>query len=134
MNKGFEETISIHAAEISDNAKSLNAISEKLSTVSTKIDSIGKGRGKGEASKPGSPPKVSAEHLKQKIGRLLKKKDFENAFCTALNASNLDVVKWTCGQVGAPQSFSGSHPLPITQTLIICLIHQLGTDFSSPDV
>ncbi|TDH68318.1 hypothetical protein CCR75_004504 [Bremia lactucae] len=57
----------------------------------------------------------------------LSRNDWEEAFKFALGAQNVNLVMFACRQCD-PRVVLGCHPPKLSQTLILCLVQQLGAD------
>ncbi len=76
------------------------------------------------------PPHVDkVELLKGKIRELLAAKDYSKAFTTALTASNADLAVWACKFSDLSIVLESETP-KLTQPIMLCLMQQLGCDFS----
>ena len=88
-------------------------------------DQVMKNVGRGSINtKPPEMPSDQKEHLQD----LLNKKKFDEALMKALGAQDLDLVTWLCKRVD-PGIMHDSELL--SQTVLICLLQQLGTNLES---
>jgi hypothetical protein len=74
-------------------------------------------------------PTPTIENLKRKIGIFLAADDFEKAFTTAVSASNPDIAVWSCKNVDLSIVLESETP-KLSQAIMLCLMQQLGADFS----
>ena len=112
VNKSIEA--SVKGLEAS--AKSLDAA---VRTLSSKQSS---GAAEKKQRKPREDPKIQ-------IKADLDQKRYEEAFSKALMTQNVEVVLWLCQQIGEDEFFY-SEPFPLSQSVLLALLQQLGSDLN----
>ena len=64
---------------------------------------------------------------KVEIVQHLSEKNYEDAFCKALVAQNIELVIWLCQQLNEEEFFY-QEPFPVSQTVLLALLQQLGSE------
>ena len=57
--------------------------------------------------------------------------NFQDAFMTALGASNIGVTEFCCENVELEEVFHGEEGCVVTQTVLVCLMQQLGSSIAA---
>ncbi|KAL7103295.1 hypothetical protein ACP275_08G170900 [Erythranthe tilingii] len=63
----------------------------------------------------------------KELSRLITERKYEEAFTTALQRSDVNIVSWLCTQVDLPGILS-MNPLPVSQGVLLSLLQQLACD------
>eukprot|EP01097_Dermamoeba_algensis_P000421 TRINITY_DN1146_c0_g2_i1.p1 TRINITY_DN1146_c0_g2~~TRINITY_DN1146_c0_g2_i1.p1 ORF type:complete len:206 (-),score=54.22 TRINITY_DN1146_c0_g2_i1:189-806(-) len=84
---------------------------------------------KAASRNPANEIEVKSNDPKSEVSRLLVNEKYEQAFDTALSASNLDLVTWLCSQVNPGVVFSSTPPV-LSQAVLLSLMQQLGVDLT----
>lgn len=118
--KGMDASVRSLDASVSKgleaSAKSLDAA---VRTLSSKQSS---GAAEKKQRKPREDPKIQ-------IKADLDQKRYEEAFSKALMTQNVEVVLWLCQQIGEDEFFY-SEPFPLSQSVLLALLQQLGSDLN----
>ena len=83
-------------------------------------------------AKSGSQPSQPIEQkqdVKVEIGRDVQVQKFDDAFCKALITQNVEVVIWLCQQI-KEEDFFYLDPFPLSQSVLLALLQQLGSDLN----
>ena len=122
----------------SDTTKALEQMSKRMDAMAKTMEVLIQGVAKMTTTSitPTSQKVTSApspvdkvESLKTKISELLAAQDYGKAFTTALSASNPDVAVWTCKYSNLSLVLESEIPR-LSQPIMLCLMQQLGADFS----
>ncbi|XP_067652269.1 enhancer of mRNA-decapping protein 4-like isoform X1 [Haliotis asinina] len=77
-----------------------------------------------------SPDLGHLQTLRTSVINAIRVGNINEAFQTALSASNLDLVMFTCENVN-PSLVFGQEPCPLKQPVLLSLVNQLSADFTS---
>mmetsp|Transcript_11216 Transcript_11216/g.13014 ORF Transcript_11216/g.13014 Transcript_11216/m.13014 type:complete len:953 (+) Transcript_11216:29-2887(+) len=139
ISTSIEKGLDLKEKEENENAKAMEAMMKRMDamakTMEVLIQGVAKVTASGAAAAPtkevkAEPPTMDKiEMLKGKIMEYLMAKDYERAFTHALSASNPDVAVWTCKKVDLSIVVESETP-KLSQPIMLCLMQQLGAEFS----
>ncbi len=120
-----------NAKAMEDMMNRLDAMSKTMEVLIQGVAKVAVGGNKtSQTSLPSAPPVVDKiELIKGKIGEFLEAQEFEKAFTTALSAENPDIAVWTCKSADLSIILESETP-KLSQPIMLCLMQQLGADFS----
>jgi enhancer of mRNA-decapping protein 4 len=119
-------------------AKSLEEMSKRMDAMAKTMEVLIQGvaqmtSGSNVTSAPAasnaSPVVDNTEFLKAKIGEIIMAGDFEKAFTSALGVGDPDMAVWTCQNSDLSMVLESEIP-KLSQPIMLCLMQQLGADFS----
>ncbi len=70
---------------------------------------------------------AKVQEIKSEVEKLMSKSEFESAFMTALSASKVEIALFACGLAQLERVFHGDSGCLVSQTVLVCLMQQLGS-------
>lgn len=112
----------------------LAAMNSKMDTMANEIRLL-KSSSTPSPPMPPPPPQVTPqpnqlEAVRIEIGSLLMQKQFQAAFTKAVSTSNAETALWACSRANVQEVLGGNAP-QLSQTILLCLMQQLGAAMSS---
>ena len=139
ISTSIEKGLDIKKNEESENVKAMEAMMKRMDAMAKTMEVLIQGVAK--VTVAGNSPKIPSnassappvvdktELLKGKIEELILAEDIEKAFMTALSAQSPDIAVWTCGRSDLSIVLESETP-KLSQPIMLCLMQQLGADFS----
>jgi hypothetical protein len=139
MEKGMQRSSSTNGkggstSDVAGLSKQVQTLTESVKRLEVSLKQSNTGAVQShqqKASTKGSAPQAPVVEQKQdpkvEIGQHLSEKNYEEAFCKALVAQNIELVIWLCQQLNEEEFFY-EEPFPVSQTVLLALLQQLGSE------
>ena len=118
FKSGMKHISSSSAASGSSAKSELQTLAESVKNIEKSLKEIKRKVGKQEPKGPDSNNEILAD---------LKTKNFDDAFTKALMTQNIETVVWLCQQI-KEEDFFYTDPFPLSQSVLLALLQQLGSD------
>ncbi len=138
ISSSIEKGLELRQKEKDEHTKTLEAMTKRMDAMAKTMEVLIQGVAKVtvgasasvSSNAPTSLPAVDkTELLRGKINDLILVGDYEKAFTTALSASNPDIAVWTCKNSDLSTVLESETP-KLSQPIMLCLMQQLGADFT----